>query len=64
MANEAKKAGLNLKSLVKIVSGVIVLLVGILLTARFFWALKIMIAGCLGPFLILAGLIIVAIAKE
>lgn len=64
MADEVKKAGLNTKSLAKLILGIVVLLAGILLTARFFWAFKIMIAGCLGPFLILAGLIIVAIAKE
>jgi len=64
MAEEAKKAGSNVKSLTKMIAGIVVLLLGILVTVRFFWALRILVAGCIGPFLILAGLIIVAIAKE
>lgn len=64
MAEEAKKSSLNIKSLVKLLLGVLVILVGIFLTIAFFKVLKLIIAGCIGPFLILVGLIIVAIAKE
>ncbi len=64
MAEEAKKSSLNIKSLVKLLLGVLVILVGIFLTITFFKVSKLIIAGCIGPFLILVGLIIVAIAKE
>ena len=66
MAEEAKKecCCVNPKALLKLILGVVIILLGIGLTIRFFWALKIMVAGCLGPFLVLVGLITVAIAKE
>jgi hypothetical protein len=67
MTEEAKKAcacGLNFNSLLKFVLGIFVVLLGIFLTVRYFAILKLIIAGCLGPFLILVGLVIIAIAKE
>jgi len=64
MADEVKKAGSNVQSMTKMAAGFIVLLLGVLLTVRFFWALRILVAGCIGPFMILAGLVIIAIAKE
>lgn len=67
MAEEAKKecaCGLNFNSLLKLVLGILVVLLGVFLTVRFFAILKLIIAGCIGPFLILVGLVIIAIAKE
>lgn len=64
MTEEAKRDGWNVKSLTKLLVGVIVVLAGILLTINFFHALRVVVAGCIGPFFILVGLVIVAIAKE
>jgi hypothetical protein len=51
-------------SIVKMLLGIVVILLGIALTYKFFGILKLIVVGCLGPFLILAGLIMIAIAKE
>ena len=68
MAEEGKKeacsAMTGLKTIGKILVGVILILLGILLCLRWRLALLMLIKGCLGPFLILVGLVFIAIAKE
>lgn len=64
MAEETKAGCGKVNSIVKMLLGIIVILSGVYLTLKFFSVLKLIVAGCLGPFLILAGLIIIAIAKE
>jgi hypothetical protein len=63
MADEIKKR-FNAMSLLKMFAGVLILVIGILFTFRYFPYLKLMIKASLGPFLILVGLIMVAVAKE
>lgn len=55
---------MKFKSIFKMLLGVAVILLGAYLTVQFFPELKQIVKGCLGPFLILVGLIMVAIAKE
>lgn len=70
MAEEIKKEeqkceGKNVLSMVfKVVLGLVFLVLGILALIRWWPALLILIKGCIGPFLILAGLITLAIAKD
>lgn len=54
----------NIRSLAKLLLGVFVMFIGIFLTIRFFGVLVTLIAGSIGPFLILAGLVMIAVAKE
>jgi len=63
---EEKKPGVSagVKTLTKMLVGIILIVVGIALCIRWFPALAILIKGCLGPFLILLGLVFLAIAKE
>jgi hypothetical protein len=63
MADDVNKK-FNVKSLAKLLLGVFVMFVGIFLTIRFFGILVTLIAGSIGPFLILAGLVMIAVAKE
>ena len=63
MTLEAKKS-FNVKSLIKMLGGALILVIGILFTFRYFPYSKLMIKASLGPFLILVGLIMVAVAKE
>jgi len=73
MADEVKKeekgggAGKFLSMLLKVVIGIVLLvLAGFLLIGRHWWGWYTLplIKGCAAPFLILAGLITLAIAKE
>ncbi len=64
MADELRKSGFDVKSVLKLLLGVIVILAGIYFTVTFLRPLKLIIAGSIGPFLILVGLVIVAVAKE
>ncbi|MDD4939000.1 MAG: hypothetical protein PHE18_05025 [Candidatus Omnitrophica bacterium] len=48
----------------KVILGLVFLVLGIAAVIRWFWALKIVFEGCIGLFLILAGIITLAIAKE
>ena len=68
MTEETKKSscgcGGGLKSLVKILLGVALIVVGGFLCGRWFSPLVQLIKGCLGPLVILIGLVFVAIAKE
>ncbi len=58
------KCGCKFASLSKCIFGILVVLLGAFLSFQFFPLLLRVIAACLGPFLILAGLIIIAVAKE
>ncbi len=65
MADESKlMCGCRFASLSKFALGILIVLFGVFLTVRFFPLLLAVVAACLGPFLILAGLVIIAISKE
>jgi uncharacterized membrane protein len=52
------------KSMIKVVIGLIFLVLGISLMIKWAAPLFILIKGCLGLFLVMAGAITIAIAKE
>jgi hypothetical protein len=68
MAEETKKEGADVKKIVstifKVVLGIAFLVLGVLAILRWWSLLLMIIEGCIGLFLILAGLITLAIAKE
>ncbi|MDD5595219.1 MAG: hypothetical protein PHY94_03125 [Candidatus Omnitrophica bacterium] len=65
MADEAKGNGKRvLATMIKVILGLGFLLLGILAVVRWWKLLLLIIKGCLGLFLILAGIITLAIAKE
>ncbi|MFH0876945.1 MAG: hypothetical protein V1863_01800 [Candidatus Omnitrophota bacterium] len=51
-------------SIMKFLLGLIIVLAGVVWTVRYFEFLKVLIIGCLGPFLILVGLIAIAVSRE
>ena len=53
-----------LSTLFKVVLGLVFLILGVLAIMRWWMHLKVVILGCIGLFLILAGIITLAIAKE
>ena len=48
----------------KIVAGIVLVVIGLILTIKFFGPLMTVFSGCIGILLILAGAITIAIAKE
>ncbi|MCX5707140.1 MAG: hypothetical protein NTW13_05780 [Candidatus Omnitrophica bacterium] len=68
MAEEAKKEGLDVKkafsTLLKVVLGLVFLALGAWAILKWWKLLLMIIKGCIGLFLILAGVITLAIAKE
>ncbi len=67
MAEENKetcKTTDGLKMIAKILVGIALIVAGLYLCWGWRWELVTLIKGCLGPFLILVGLVFVAIAKE
>ena len=74
MAEEEKKAeekkdscgcsGGGIKTFGKMLIGAVLIFLGVVLGIRWLWELKILIKACLGPLLVLVGLIFIAIAKE
>lgn len=54
----------TLATLFKVVLGLVFLILGGLAVIRFWGALLLIVQGCIGLFLILAGVITLAIAKE
>ena len=54
----------NLATLFKVILGLVFLVLGGLAILKFWGALLVMVQGCVGLFLILAGVITLAIAKE
>lgn len=68
MSDQEKKSccacGKGLATVGKVLLGLALIAVGGFLCVRWLLALQILIRGCLGPLLILIGLVFVAIAKE
>jgi hypothetical protein len=70
MAEEAKQEGKKVEvgkvisTIVKVILGLVFLVLGALAILRWWAALLMVIKGCIGLFLILAGIITLAIAKE
>ncbi|MDD2752539.1 MAG: hypothetical protein PHN59_05340 [Candidatus Omnitrophica bacterium] len=65
MADEAKGNGKKVfATLFKVILGVAFLVLGILAVVRWWPLLLMIVKGCVGLFLILAGVITLAIAKE
>ena len=65
MADEAKKESkISVATIGKVILGIVLIVVGVLLWLNWRWSFLVVLKGCLGPFLVLAGLIALAIAKE
>ncbi len=70
MAEEAKQeekkvdAKQILSTIFKVILGLVFLALGVLAILRWWMHLKVVVLGCIGLFLILAGVITLAIAKE
>ena len=63
---EEKKVDMKkvMSTIFKVLLGVAFLILGVLAILRWWMHLKVVVLGCIGLFLILAGLITLAIAKE
>jgi uncharacterized membrane protein HdeD (DUF308 family) len=61
---EAKKSQEVAKMWGKIILGIVFIVLGLVALIRWWPSLWMVIKGCVGPFLILAGIITIAIAKE
>jgi len=66
MAEEEKKeqSGMGFKGILKIIIGLVLVVVGIVLVIVWIRPLITLVEGCVGLFLIMAGAITIAIAKE
>jgi uncharacterized membrane protein len=64
--NEEKKAEASkvMSTILKVILGIVFLVAGVMAILRWWPILVMMIKGCIGLFLILAGIITLAIAKE
>jgi flagellar basal body-associated protein FliL len=63
-AKEEKKTSEIVKSILKYILGIVLVVGGAILWWIFRKEFLTVLVGCLGPFLILAGVITIAIAKE
>ncbi len=63
-AKQEKKGGKILATMVKVVLGLVFLALGVLAVIRWWHLIVLALKACVGPFLLLAGLITLAIAKE
>jgi uncharacterized membrane protein HdeD (DUF308 family) len=61
VAEESKKA---VSTVLKVILGLVLIVLGVFLVFKLWGSLVIVFQGCIGLFLILAGLITLAIAKE
>ena len=61
---EKTDAGKGFKTLLKVLLGIVFLAGGLYLAWRWRWDLVVLVKGCLGLLLVLAGAITLAIAKE
>jgi len=61
---EEKKSSDTLRMVVKILIGIVLVVLGLLAIWFFKKALWTVIKGCIGPFLVLVGLIFFAIARD
>jgi hypothetical protein len=69
MAEEEKKescccGGKGMATVTKVLVGLVLIVLGVFLCMRWLLALQMVIRACIGPFLILVGLVFIAIAKE
>jgi len=70
MAEEIKKeeakvdAKRTVSTLLKVVLGLVFLILGVVASIVFLKPIILIIKGCVGPFLILAGIVTLAIAKD
>ena len=69
MAEEQKKescccGGRSMATASKFLLGIVMIVLGVFLCMRWWLALAILVKGVVGPFLILIGLVFIAIAKE
>jgi hypothetical protein len=62
-ANE-QKGGVSSQALLKIIIGVVLVILGIVAVVGWWNSLVLVFKGCIGLFLIMAGAITVAIARE
>ena len=62
-ANEKKTCACS-KSSVKVIIGVVLIAIGLAAAIKWRFSLLILVRGCIGLFLIMAGAIAIAIAKE
>ncbi len=59
-----KKGSKILATIFKVILGLVFLVLGVMAIIRWWGLIIVLIKGCLGPFLLLAGIITLAIAKE
>lgn len=67
MAEEIKQEGKGGKifaTIFKVILGLVFLILGVLAILKWWPLILDLVKGCLGPFLLLAGIITLAIAKE
>jgi hypothetical protein len=64
MAEGENKGSKILATLFKVILGLVFLVLGVMAIIRWWDWIVLLIKGCLGPFLLLAGIITLAIAKE
>lgn len=61
---EAKKSGESMKTALKIIVGIVIVLLGLTAVIRWWPDLLVVFRGCIGLLLILVGAITIAIAKD
>lgn len=61
---EKRREGKMLSTIFKVILGLVFLVLGVLATIAWRGALLLVIKGCIGPLLLVAGAITLAIAKE
>ena len=59
-----KKSGVSTNVLLKVVVGVVLVILGLVAVVGWWGSLWVVVKGCIGLFLIMAGAITIAIAKE
>lgn len=65
MADEMKKESKNiLRTMTKVIVGTALIILGVVAIIVWRWSILELIKGCVGPLLILVGIIFLAIAKE
>jgi len=64
MSDEKSAAGKITSTILKVVAGLVLVTLGLWAIIGWWSSLAVVFKGCIGLFLVLAGLIIIAIAKE
>lgn len=62
--NNEKCSGVSAKTLLKVVIGVVLVILGLAAIIGWWSSLWVVFRGCIGLFLVMAGAITIAIAKE